>query len=90
MWKNLALMLSVLVASSAYAQDAELVFAALDGDDDGSVSAEEARANQLVSANFSEAALFGRIHGCFRRGLSLSKIENKVGALEPICRTDRL
>lgn len=55
MWKNLALMLSLLMACSAYAQDAELVFAALDGDDNGSVSAEEATANELVSANFAAA-----------------------------------
>lgn len=55
MWKNLVLMLSLLMASSAYAQDAELVFAALDSDDNGSVSAEEATANELVSANFAAA-----------------------------------
>ena len=55
MWKNLALMLSLLMASTAHAQDAELVFAALDSDDSGSVSAEEATANELVSANFAAA-----------------------------------
>ena len=55
MWKNLALTLSLLTATSAYAQDAELVFAALDGDHDGNVSAEEARGNELVSENFSDA-----------------------------------
>jgi Ca2+-binding EF-hand superfamily protein len=55
MWKNLLAMFVVLMATSVYAQDAELVFAALDSDGDQSVSREEATANELVSANFAAA-----------------------------------
>ena len=40
---------------SAYAQDAALVFRALDSDGDGSVSQEEASVNETVSQAFAEA-----------------------------------
>jgi Ca2+-binding EF-hand superfamily protein len=44
-----------MIPLAASAQDTELVFEALDDNDDGSVSQQEASLNELVSANFDAA-----------------------------------
>jgi Ca2+-binding EF-hand superfamily protein len=44
-----------LFASSALAQDAMIVFNALDANDDGQVTQQEASANQFVSQGFAAA-----------------------------------
>lgn len=55
MRKSLMIVLFLSVPAAAFAQDAELVFRALDGDSNGQVSQQEATANELVSANFAAA-----------------------------------
>ena len=55
MRKSLMIVLFLAVPGTAFAQDAELVFHALDGDSNGQVSQQEAAANELVSANFAAA-----------------------------------
>jgi Ca2+-binding EF-hand superfamily protein len=55
MWKRLLFVLLVSVPVTAFAQDAELVFRALDSNGDGAVNQQEAQANELVSEYFSAA-----------------------------------
>ena len=55
MRKILIISLLAILPSIAYAQDAALVFGALDIDGDGSVSQDEASINEFVSERFGEA-----------------------------------
>lgn len=55
MRKTLIISLFAILPSIAHAQDAELVFGALDTDGDGSVSQDEASINEFVSDGFAEA-----------------------------------
>jgi hypothetical protein len=56
MWKCLAVMVAAIVMSqTAFAQDAAVVFAALDTDRNGTLSPMEAQRNSTVSANFAAA-----------------------------------
>jgi len=50
-----AIATSLLAATSVYAQDAALVFDALDTDNDGNVSQEEASLNEFVAQGFAAA-----------------------------------
>jgi len=55
MWKSFIIVLSLMIPLSASAQDPELVFEALDDNNDGRVSQQEAEINELVIANFDAA-----------------------------------
>ena len=55
MRKCLALITVLTMGSAAYAQDAAVVFAALDTDRNGSISQMEAQRNSTVAANFAAA-----------------------------------
>jgi hypothetical protein len=55
MWKKIIVVFALTFSLAAQAQDAELVFRALDENGDGQLTQREAQANELVSANFSGA-----------------------------------
>ena len=55
MLKRLVVLLGLVTGSSAFAQDAAAVFAALDADRNGSISQMEAQRNPTVAANFAAA-----------------------------------
>ncbi len=55
MRKFLIIALLAMLPSGATAQDAALVFGALDTDGDGSVSQDEASINEIVSQDFTAA-----------------------------------
>jgi Ca2+-binding EF-hand superfamily protein len=54
-WKCLIVLFSIAIPIVAAAQDAELVFRALDRNGDGRITQQEAQANELVLENFSAA-----------------------------------
>ena len=56
MWKCLAIIVvAIMTSPTAFAQDAAAVFAALDADQNGSISSMEAQRKSTVSANFAAA-----------------------------------
>ena len=55
MWKYVAFASALLFPLMALAQDADLVFNALDSNRDGRITLEEAQVNQMVTAYFQEA-----------------------------------
>lgn len=55
MSKYLAFSIALIVATPALAQDAAIVFAALDADHNGQVSQMEAQRNAMVTQNFAQA-----------------------------------
>ena len=55
MWKKIIMVFAFAFPLMAQAQDAGLVFRALDENGDGQLTQQEAQANELVSANFSGA-----------------------------------
>jgi Ca2+-binding EF-hand superfamily protein len=55
MWRYLIIASGVAMATAALAQDTAAVFAALDSDDNGSISEMEAERNAFVMEAFSSA-----------------------------------
>jgi Ca2+-binding EF-hand superfamily protein len=53
--RNYLIAIAIIFATPALAQDASLVFTALDTNKDGKVTAAEAQRNAMVSDNFSAA-----------------------------------
>jgi Ca2+-binding EF-hand superfamily protein len=55
MWKKMIFVAALTAPLSALAQDPQIVFAALDTNNDGVVTRGEASVNELVRANFDAA-----------------------------------
>ena len=55
MWKHLPFAFALLLPATALAQDTEGDFSTLDANGDGSISQEEAQADEMVAQNFGAA-----------------------------------